>query len=99
MYTLRPSVSSSLSPAASASSFLYAPIFNHIKEHHLDGAALLNGAKIDDNMRRMGVVVVGADRTKIVNVKRVERDKALLGTFLFFSLFKASYLLRYNLEY
>jgi cleavage and polyadenylation specificity factor subunit 2 len=86
MYTLRPSLSSSLSPAASASSFLYAPIFNHIKEHHLDGAALLNGAKIDDNMRRMGVVVVGGERSKIINVKRVERDKALLGKLSHFSL-------------
>lgn len=81
LFTLRPTLSASLSPAASASSFLYAPVFNHIKEHHLDGAALLNGAKVDDNMRRMGVVVVGAERSRTVNVKRVERDKALLGNF------------------
>lgn len=62
---------------------MYAPIFNHVKEHHLDGAALLNGAKIDENMRRMGVVVMGAERSRIVNVKRADRDKALLGTLHF----------------
>ncbi|KAK4705180.1 cleavage and polyadenylation specificity factor subunit 2, partial [Phenoliferia sp. Uapishka_3] len=78
IYTIRPSLSSSLSPASSSSSLLYAPVFNHIKEHHLDGAALLNGAKIDDLMRRMGVVVVGADRSLIINTKRVDRERALL---------------------
>ncbi|ORY76891.1 beta-lactamase-like protein [Leucosporidium creatinivorum] len=78
LYTLRPSLSSSLSPASSSSSLLYAPIFNHVKEHHLDGAALLNGARIDDAMRRMGVVVVGAERSGMVNVKRVDREKKLL---------------------
>ena len=81
MYTLRPSLSSSLSPASSSSSLLYAPIFNHVKEHHLDGAALLKGARIDESFRRIGVVVVGAERSKYLNVKRVERDKALLGLF------------------
>lgn len=80
LYTLRPSLSSSLSPASSSSSLLYAPIFNHIKEHHLDGAALLNGAKIDEAMRRMGVVVVGADRSLTINVKRIDRERALLGS-------------------
>lgn len=79
LYTLRPSLSSSLSPASSSSSLLYAPIFNHVKEHHLDGAALLNGARIDEGMRRMGVVVVGAERSKVVNVKRVDRERKLLG--------------------
>ncbi|KAM0790221.1 hypothetical protein ACM66B_005534 [Microbotryomycetes sp. NB124-2] len=78
LFTLRPSLSSSLSPASSSSSLLYAPVFNHVKEHHLDGAALLNGAKIDDSMRRMGVVVVGADRSTMVNVKRVDRERKLL---------------------
>lgn len=79
IYTLRPSLSSSLSPASSSSSLLYAPIFNHVKEHHLDGAALLNGAKIDEAMRRIGVVVVGAARSQILNVKRADREKALMG--------------------
>lgn len=79
IYTLRPSLSSSLSPASSASSLLYAPLFNHVKEHHLDGAALLNGAKIDEAMRRIGVVVVGAGRSEVISVKRAEREKALLG--------------------
>ncbi|KAK4049853.1 hypothetical protein OIV83_003909 [Microbotryomycetes sp. JL201] len=78
LFTLRPSLSSSLSPASSSSSLLYAPVFNHVKEHHLDGAALLNGAKIDDSMRRMGVVVVGADRSTMINVKRVDRERKLL---------------------
>ena len=82
MYTLRPSLSSSLSPASSSSSLLYAPIFNHVKEHHLDGAALLKGAKIDEAMRRIGVVVVGAERSIHAGVKRVDRDKALLGAFI-----------------
>lgn len=79
LYTLRPSLSSSLSPASSSSSLLYAPVFNHIKEHHLDSAALLNGAKIDDNMRRMGVVVVGAERSLMINAKRVDRERTFLG--------------------
>lgn len=45
----------------------------------MDGAALLNGAKIDDSMRRMGVVVVGADRSLTINTKRVDRERKLLG--------------------
>ncbi|GAA5902829.1 cleavage polyadenylation factor subunit CFT2 [Sporobolomyces salmoneus] len=78
LYTLRPSLSSSLSPASSASSLLYAPLFNHIKEHHLDPTSLLSGGNVDDNMRRMGVVVVGAQRSKAVNIKRIDRERKLL---------------------
>ncbi|GAA6017157.1 hypothetical protein JCM10207_002555 [Rhodosporidiobolus poonsookiae] len=78
LYTLRPSLSSSLSPASSASSLLYAPLFNHVKEHHLDPTALLNAGNVDDNFRRMGVVVVGAQRSGVVNVKRIDRERKLL---------------------
>ncbi|GAA5937690.1 cleavage polyadenylation factor subunit CFT2 [Sporobolomyces koalae] len=78
LYTLRPSLSSSLSPASSASSLLYAPLFNHIKEHHLDPTSLLSGGNVDDNMRRMGVVVVGAQRSRSVNIKRIDRERKLL---------------------
>ncbi|GAA5910513.1 hypothetical protein JCM5296_003683 [Sporobolomyces johnsonii] len=78
LYTLRPSLSSSLSPASSASSLLYAPLFNHIKEHHLDPTSLLAGGNVDDNMRRMGVMVVGAQRAKVVNIKRIDRERKLL---------------------
>lgn len=86
LYTLRPSLSSSLSPASSASSLLYAPLFNHIKEHHLDPTSLLSGGNVDDNMRRMGVVVVGAQRSKAVNIKRIDRERKLLGEHDFSSL-------------
>ncbi|KAL8287338.1 hypothetical protein RQP46_003790 [Phenoliferia psychrophenolica] len=79
LYTIRPSLSSSLSSAASASSFLYAPHWNHVKEHHLDGAALLRDNRIDETFRRTGVVVIGADRSLVVNTKRVDRERALLG--------------------
>ncbi|GAA6050576.1 hypothetical protein JCM3770_001470 [Rhodotorula araucariae] len=78
LYTLRPSLSSSLSPASSASSFLYAPLFNHVKEHHLDPTSLLHAGNVDDNFRRMGVVVVGAERSKVVNIKRIDRERKLL---------------------
>ncbi|GAA5822558.1 hypothetical protein JCM11251_006378 [Rhodosporidiobolus azoricus] len=78
LYTLRPSLSSSLSPASSASSLLYAPKFNHVKEHHLDPTSLLNAGNVDDNFRRMGVVVVGAERSQVVNVKRIDREKKML---------------------
>ncbi|GAA5907187.1 hypothetical protein JCM6882_008386 [Rhodosporidiobolus microsporus] len=78
LYTLRPSLSSSLSPASSASSLLYAPKFNHVKEHHLDPTSLLNAGNVDDNFRRMGVVVVGAERSQVVNVKRIDREKRML---------------------
>ncbi|GAA5839806.1 hypothetical protein JCM5353_003769, partial [Sporobolomyces roseus] len=78
LYTLRPSLSSSLSPASSASSLLYAPLFNHIKEHHLDPTSLLSGGNVDDNMRRMGVMVVGAQRSRAVNIKRIDRERKLL---------------------
>ncbi|KPV72470.1 uncharacterized protein RHOBADRAFT_55930 [Rhodotorula graminis WP1] len=78
LYTLRPSLSSSLSPASSASSFLYAPSFNHVKEHHLDPTSLLHAGNVDDNFRRMGVVVVGARRSKVVNIKRIDRERKLL---------------------
>lgn len=80
LYTLRPSLSSSLSPASSASSLLYAPLFNHVKEHHLDPTSLLNAGNVDDNFRKMGVVVVGAERSRVVNVKRIDREKKMLGT-------------------
>lgn len=79
LYTLRPSLSSSLSPASSASSFLYAPAFNHVKEHHLDPTSLLHAGNVDDTFRRMGVVVVGARRSRVVNVKRIDRERKLLG--------------------
>ena len=82
LYTIRPSLSSSLSSAASASSFLFAPHWNHVKEHHLDGAALLRDNRIDETFRRTGVVVIGADRAQVVNTKRVDRERALLGQFL-----------------
>lgn len=36
-------------------------------------------------MRRMGVVVVGAERSLITNVKRVDRERKLLGTEPFFA--------------
>ncbi|POY69950.1 hypothetical protein BMF94_7042 [Rhodotorula taiwanensis] len=78
LYTLRPSLSSSLSPASSASSFLYAPAFNHVKEHHLDPTSLLNAGNVDDSFRRMGVVVVGAQRSQVVNVKRIDRERKML---------------------
>ncbi|GAA5881219.1 hypothetical protein JCM16303_004848 [Sporobolomyces ruberrimus] len=78
LYTLRPSLSSSLSPASSASSLLYAPLFNHIKEHHLDPTSLLSGGNVDDNMRRMGVVIVGAQRSQAINIKRIDRERKLL---------------------
>jgi len=81
LYTLRPSLSSSLSPASSASSLLYAPLFNHIKEHHLDPTSLLSGGNVDDNMRRMGVMVVGAQRSRAVNIKRIDRERKLLGMY------------------
>ncbi|GAA6030255.1 hypothetical protein JCM8097_009012 [Rhodosporidiobolus ruineniae] len=78
LYTIRPSLSSSLSPASSASSLLYAPLFNHVKEHHLDPTALLNAGNVDDNFRRMGVVVVGAERSRVVNIKRIDRERKML---------------------
>ncbi|GAA6003530.1 uncharacterized protein JCM10292_000399 [Rhodotorula paludigena] len=78
LYTLRPSLSSSLSPASSASSLLYAPLFNHVKEHHLDPTSLLHAGNVDDNFRRMGVVIVGAERSKVINVKRIDRERKLL---------------------
>ncbi|GAA5864968.1 hypothetical protein JCM8547_004253 [Rhodosporidiobolus lusitaniae] len=78
LWTVRPSLSSSLSPASSASSLLYAPRFNHVREHHLDPTSLLNAGNVDDNFRRMGVVVVGAERSRVVNVKRIEREKKML---------------------
>lgn len=57
---------------------MYAPILNHVKEHHLDGAAILAGSRIDDRMRRLGLVVLGADRASATNTKRVDRDGKLL---------------------
>ncbi|BGO93358.1 hypothetical protein NBRC10512_005524 [Rhodotorula toruloides] len=78
LYTLRPSLSSSLSPASSASSLLYAPLFNHVKEHHLDPTSLLNAGNVDDNFRRMGVMIVGAERSKVVNIKRIDRERKML---------------------
>jgi cleavage and polyadenylation specificity factor subunit 2 len=50
---------------------LYAPVFNHVKEKHLDGAVLPpeGGA----------TVIVGAERSKETAVKTVVRNKKLLG--------------------
>lgn len=68
----------------STDSILYAPIFNHVRDRHLDNTALLlgssgEGMRVAESMRRPGVLITGAERARINNVKRKERDERLFG--------------------
>ena len=69
--------------SATTDSLLYAPTFNHVKERTLDPAAFLTkGAEgrmeVNEAMRRVGILVIGAERSKVTAVKAKERDQRLL---------------------
>ena len=71
--------------SATTDSLLYAPNFNHVNERSLDMAAFMLKGKdgrneINEAMRRIGILVIGAERSKIIATKAKERDKRLLGT-------------------
>jgi cleavage and polyadenylation specificity factor subunit 2 len=63
LWTLRSSIMTS--------PVLYAPVFNHVKEKHLDGAVL--------PPKPGATVIVGAERSKETAVKSVNRNRKLLG--------------------
>lgn len=74
--------------SATTDSLLYSPFFNHINERTLDLAAFMIKGKdgrneINESMRRIGILVIGAERSLITAVKAKERDRALLETINF----------------
>lgn len=56
---------------------------NHTKERHLDGTALLKekGEGVHEGLGRPDLLITDTDRVGWKNVKRRERDGALLGEF------------------
>lgn len=68
---------------SAAPTLLYAPVFNHVKERHLDGAALLvSGAgslRVGEGMARPNMLLLGAERGASKALKRRDRDRVLLG--------------------
>lgn len=69
--------------SATTDSLLYAPTFNHTKERTLDPAAFLIKGKdgrmeVNEAMRRVGILVIGAERSKVTATKAKERDQKLL---------------------
>lgn len=71
--------------SSSSSTLLYAPIFNHLKERHLDSAALLSsgegGMRIGTGMSRPMVMMIGTERSLSKTVRKKDRDQVLLGEF------------------
>lgn len=70
--------------SATTDSLLYAPTFNHVKERTLDPAAFLIKGKegrmeVNEAMRRVGILLIGAERSRTSATKAKERDKKLLG--------------------
>ncbi|KAG0150883.1 hypothetical protein CROQUDRAFT_720114 [Cronartium quercuum f. sp. fusiforme G11] len=68
--------------SSSSSTLIYAPIFNHLKERHLDSAALLTstseGMRVGPGMGRPMVMMVGTERSVCKSVRRKDRDQILL---------------------
>lgn len=64
----------------SSGTILHAVGMNHTKERHLDGTALLKekGEGIHEGLGRPDLLITDVDRVQWKNVKRRERDGALL---------------------
>jgi cleavage and polyadenylation specificity factor subunit 2 len=64
----------------SAGTILHAVGLNHTRERHLDGTALLQekGQGIHEGLGRPDLLITDTDRVQWKNVKRRERDGALL---------------------
>jgi cleavage and polyadenylation specificity factor subunit 2 len=70
----------------SAGTILHAVGLNHTRERHLDGTALLQekGQGIHEGLGRPDLLITDTDRVQWKNVKRRERDGALLRASSFF---------------
>ncbi|PLW56559.1 hypothetical protein PCANC_01444 [Puccinia coronata f. sp. avenae] len=71
--------------SASSSTLIYAPIFNHVRESHLDSAALVQATgdgsmRIGLGMSRPMVMVVGTERSLIKSIRKKDRDRILLDS-------------------
>ncbi|EFP74372.1 uncharacterized protein PGTG_00328 [Puccinia graminis f. sp. tritici CRL 75-36-700-3] len=71
--------------SASSSTLIYAPIFNHVRESHLDSAALVQATgdgsmRIGLGMSRPMVMVVGTERSLIKGIRKKDRDRILLDS-------------------
>ncbi|CAH7669574.1 beta-lactamase-like protein [Phakopsora pachyrhizi] len=69
--------------SASSSTLIYAPIFNHIRERHLESAALVQetgegSMRIGLGMSRPMVMVVGTERSQRKGIRKKDRDRILL---------------------
>ncbi|MBW0487789.1 hypothetical protein O181_027504 [Austropuccinia psidii MF-1] len=71
--------------SASSSTVIYAPIFNHVREHHLDSAALVQSTgegnmRIGLGMSRPMVMIVGTERSLLKGVKKKDRHRVFLDS-------------------
>lgn len=71
--------------SASSSTLIYAPIFNHVREYHLDSAALVQATgegnmRIGLGMSRPMVMVVGTERSLVKSIRKKDRDRILLDS-------------------
>lgn len=71
--------------SASSSTLIYAPVFNHVRESHLDSAALVQatgegGMRIGLGMSRPMVMVVGTERSAIKGIRKKDRDRILFNS-------------------
>lgn len=71
--------------SATTDSLLYAPTFNHVKERTLDPASFLIRGKdghmqVNEAIRRIGTLIIPAERSLKTATKAKERDKSMLDT-------------------
>lgn len=71
--------------SATTDSLLYAPTFNHVKERTLDPASFLIRGKdgrmeVNEAIRRIGTLIIPADKSLKIATKARERDKSMLDT-------------------
>lgn len=71
--------------SATTDSLLYAPTFNHVKERTLDPASFLIRGKegrmeVNEAIRRIGTLIIPADKSLKIATKAKERDKSMLDT-------------------
>lgn len=71
----------------SAGTIMYAVNLNHLKERHLDGSVLTlsTGGGVFEPLARPEILITDAERALIIGSRKKERDGALLGEPLLFS--------------
>jgi cleavage and polyadenylation specificity factor subunit 2 len=60
---------------------VYAVNMNHMRERHLDGTVLINGAggSVFESLARPDLFITDAERANVIGSRRKDRDAALIG--------------------